>query len=39
MKPGPGLGAMLGEIREKQLADELTTAEEAREWAKSKLGS
>lgn len=37
MKPGPELGAVLAEIREKQLADELTTADEARAWAKSQL--
>ncbi len=37
MKPGPELGALLAEIREKQLADELTTADEARAWAKRHL--
>jgi poly(A) polymerase len=37
LKPGPELGAMLAEIREKQLADELTTGDEARAWAKSRL--
>jgi len=37
MKPGPAMGEMLNEIREKQLADELKTAEEAREWAKTRL--
>jgi poly(A) polymerase len=36
--PGPELGAALAEIREKQLEDELKTAEEAKEWAKRKLG-
>ena len=35
--PGPTLGAVLAEIREKQLEDELKTAEEAKEWAKRKL--
>lgn len=29
---GPGMGEILAEIREKQLQDELKTAEEAREW-------
>jgi poly(A) polymerase len=37
MRPGPELGAILAEIREKQLADELTTADEARAWAKTRL--
>ncbi len=36
-KPGPALGALLAEIREKQLLDELVTAEQAREWARSRL--
>ena len=35
-KSGPALGALLAEIREKQLADELTTAAEARAWAKQR---
>ncbi|MBI3851997.1 MAG: CCA tRNA nucleotidyltransferase [Verrucomicrobia bacterium] len=34
MKPGPAMGELLSEIREKQLADELKTADEAREWVK-----
>jgi tRNA nucleotidyltransferase/poly(A) polymerase len=37
MKPGPALGALLAEIREKQLQDELKTPSEAREWAKDRL--
>jgi poly(A) polymerase len=37
MKPGKGLGAMLHEIREKQLQDELKTPREARAWAKRNL--
>jgi poly(A) polymerase len=37
MKPGPAMGALLEEIREKQLADELKTPDEARAWAKEKL--
>jgi poly(A) polymerase len=37
MKPGPALGAMLHEIREKQLSDELKTKREAKAWVKKKL--
>jgi len=37
MKPGPVLGALLNEIREKQLADELKTPREAKAWVKKKL--
>ncbi len=37
IKPGPAMGAILAEIREKQLADELKTAEEARKWAQARL--
>ncbi len=37
MKPGPAMGALLAEIREKQLQDELGDAEEARVWVKEKL--
>ena len=37
MKPGPGLGALLHEIREKQLSDELKTKREARAWVKRRL--
>lgn len=33
MKPGPAMGKLLAEIREKQLQDELRTPEEARQWA------
>jgi poly(A) polymerase len=36
-QPGPALGALLHEIREKQLADELKTADEARAWVKKIL--
>jgi len=32
VKPGPRMGELLAEIREKQLLDELKTAEEAMEW-------
>jgi tRNA nucleotidyltransferase/poly(A) polymerase len=37
MKPGPAMGVLLNEIREKQLQDELKTPAEAREWAKTKI--
>jgi poly(A) polymerase len=37
MSPGPALGALLAEIRDKQLQDELSTPDEAREWARRKL--
>ncbi len=37
MKPGKPLGALLAEIREKQLADELKTPQAARAWVKQKL--
>lgn len=37
MRPGPGMGALLAEIREKQLQDELTTPAEAREWARQRM--
>ncbi|NOS69067.1 MAG: CCA tRNA nucleotidyltransferase [Verrucomicrobia bacterium] len=35
MKPGRAMGALLAEIREKQLADELKTKREALAWARS----
>jgi poly(A) polymerase len=37
MKPGPEMGALLENLREKQLQDELKTPEEARTWAKARL--
>lgn len=37
MKPGPALGAMLHEIREKQLSDELKNKREAKAWVKKQL--
>src|SRR3974377_567684 len=37
MKPGPAMGALLAEIREKQLQDELTNASQARAWTKARL--
>jgi len=37
MKPGPAMGALLAEAREKQLQDELKTEAEALNWAKHRL--
>ncbi len=37
VKPGPALGALLTEIRDKQLAEELLTPAEARDWAKRRV--
>lgn len=37
MKPGPALGSLLAEIREKQLQDELRTPAEARAWAEKRF--
>ena len=37
MKPGPALGALLAEIREKQLSDELKNSREAKAWAKKQI--
>ena len=37
LKPGPALGVLLAEIREKQLQDELKSKAEARRWAKSRI--
>jgi poly(A) polymerase len=39
IKPGPRLGALLEEIREKQLQDELKTPSEALQWAKERFSS
>ena len=39
MKPGPAMGALLAEIREKQLADELKTPRQAKAWAKKQIGN
>lgn len=39
MNPGPALGALLAEIREKQLQDELQTPEQAREFARARLAA
>ena len=38
VKPGKALGALLAEIRELQLSDELKTPDEARAWVKKKQG-
>jgi len=37
MKPGKEMGALLAEIRELQLADELKTPRAAKTWVKKKL--
>jgi poly(A) polymerase len=37
MKPGPAMGQLLDEIREKQLADELKTPRAAKAWVKKQL--
>jgi poly(A) polymerase len=37
MKPGPPMGALLAEIREKQLQDELKTPAQARRWAQERI--
>jgi poly(A) polymerase len=37
MEPGPALGALLAEIREKQLQDELRTKGDARKWARGRI--
>ena len=37
MRPGLALGALLAEIREKQLQDELKTKAEARRWARVRM--
>jgi len=37
MKPGPAMGALLHEIRERQLSDELKTSRQAKAWAKKQV--
>lgn len=37
MKPGPDMGTLLHEIRDKQLSDELKTPRSAKSWVKKKL--
>lgn len=39
VEPGPAMGRLLAEIREKQLADELKTKVAARAWVKTRLGT
>jgi poly(A) polymerase len=39
MKPGPEMGKLLNEIREKQLADELKNRREAKSWVKKQIGN
>jgi len=39
MKPGPQMGTLLAEAREKQLSDELKTKPEALTWAKSQINN
>jgi poly(A) polymerase len=39
VEPGKKLGALLAEIRERQLADELKTPDEAKSWVKKKLAT
>jgi len=36
VKPGPAMGRLLAELREKQLADELTSPEAARDWVRQR---
>jgi poly(A) polymerase len=37
MKPGPAMGVLLAEIREKQLQDELKTPRQAKTWVKKQI--
>jgi poly(A) polymerase len=39
LKPGPAMGRLLAELREKQLQDELKTTAEARRWAESRIST
>jgi poly(A) polymerase len=39
LKPGPALGKLLNEIREKQLQDELKTTREAKAWARKQIAA
>jgi poly(A) polymerase len=36
--PGPQMGKLIQELRDKQLAEELSSSDEAREWVKSQIG-
>jgi poly(A) polymerase len=38
MKPGRAMGALLAELREKQLQDELKTRAQAKQWARKRIG-
>jgi len=37
MKPGPAMGALLNELREKQLQDELQSTSQAKQWARKRI--
>jgi poly(A) polymerase len=37
MKPGPAMGKLLAEVREKQLQDELPTKAQARKWVRRRM--
>jgi poly(A) polymerase len=37
IKPGPAMGALLNELREKQLQDELQNATQAKQWARMRM--
>lgn len=39
LEPGPALGALLAAVRERQLQDELRTADQAREWVRRTLAA
>ena len=39
MKPGPAMGKLLAELREKQLQDELKTKAKALKWAKNQIAA
>ena len=39
MNPGKAMGALLNELREKQLQDELTTPEQARDWVRERFSA
>lgn len=39
LKPGPAMGALLHEIRERQLSDELKTRRQAKAWVKKRIAA
>jgi putative nucleotidyltransferase with HDIG domain len=39
MKPGPAMGKLLNEIRDRQLAEELKNPREAKAWVKKQIGN